>query len=250
VAQLERAIALVNSCSNIDGRPLANMHALARDVHAEGGILCIDAAQGMVTQRESLSVLDFDCLFASGHKMYAPSLGIIVIKRSLLDQIQPFFVGGGMVASVSRDGYELVTDPAQRIAFLEPGLQDWAGIVGLGAALDWLMTKGTKNITTHFAALQAQLWEGLQDISDIQLINAVASPVVSWYPESSDAHQVALMLSAQGLMARSGYFCCHYYLQTLKGHPPLVRYSLGLHTTADEVARLLQATRQIIQTIR
>src|SRR3989344_1393191 len=81
---LSGAVVVLNSTSNIDGRPLLNLKDIADDVHKTDGIVLIDAAQGMGHNRELLRSSDFDALFFSGHKLYGPSLGVIVIKRSLI----------------------------------------------------------------------------------------------------------------------------------------------------------------------
>lgn len=73
-SDLENAVVVLNSTSNIDGRSLRNVNAIARDVHASGGILLIDAAQGMSHNPELLRSGNIDVVLFSGHKLYGPSL--------------------------------------------------------------------------------------------------------------------------------------------------------------------------------
>lgn len=238
---LSRAAVIANVVSNIDGRRLANASALATDVHAAGGLLLLDAAQGFAHGRGSLADIDFDAAFGSGHKTYAPSLGFVVIRRSLLSSLDPFLLGGGTVSDVSESSYSILAGDEAHAA-LEPGLQNWGGIVGLAEALRWL---GKHDERTE-EALSSRLWEGLRSMPRVRPVNVSASPVVSFHVEGLDSHKLALLLSEQKIMCRSGYFCCHRYLLHQRALPPLLRVSMGLHNTEDDVDALLAAIRSIL----
>ncbi|MDP2656412.1 MAG: aminotransferase class V-fold PLP-dependent enzyme [bacterium] len=245
--QLENAIVVLNSISNIDGRQCLNINDLARDVHARGGILCVDGAQAMVSQRATLSRLDFDCLFGSSHKMYGPSLGFVIIKKSLLKKCTPALIGGGMVSDVLKDSYTLINDDNQLYSRLEPGLQNWAGIMGFSKALEWL--SADDRYTPALARAQ-EVYEGVKQLPGVIMTNATPSSTFAWYSKSADAHEIALMYSKSDIMVRSGYFCCHYYLQHVKNLPPLVRMSFGAHNTKEDVAKILDATATILTVLR
>src|ERR1019366_7084301 len=81
--------------------------------------------------------VDFDAICGSAHKMYGPSLGFIIIRKTFLNALDCFFIGGGTVGDVRRDDFDLLDSPDEAFARLEPGLQDFAGIAGLGAAIAW-----------------------------------------------------------------------------------------------------------------
>ncbi len=116
---LNKAVVLVNTVSNIDGRKLGNAKTLADQVHTEGGLLLLDGAQQFGHDAGSLKNVDFDALFGSGHKMYGPSLGFMIVKKSLLKQLDHFWLGGGTVTDVKRDSYQLIADPEEMFAPLE-----------------------------------------------------------------------------------------------------------------------------------
>lgn len=238
---VQKSIVLVNTMSNIDGRVPGNLERLADDVHAQDGILLLDAAQGFVHDTERLRRTDFDAVFGSGHKMYGPSIGFIIIKRTLLDTLDPFFIGGGTVTDVKRDTFELLRTGDEAHAVLEPGLQDWAGILGLGQAVKWL-----KETDADEAALADELYAGIKDLSRLTLLNTAPSPIVSFFVDGLDAHRLALYLDEQNIMCRSGYFCCHSSLLHDKKLPPLLRVSLGLHNTADDVRRFCAVLQKIL----
>lgn len=123
------AIVVLNSMSNIDGRELMNLKDIAKAIHKSGGIILIDAAQGISHDQKIIHETDFDALFFSGHKMYGPSMGVIVIKKSLIKTLDISFIGGGMVEDVKEKEFKLVSDPDELYSILEIGLQNFAGIV-------------------------------------------------------------------------------------------------------------------------
>ncbi len=243
---LKKSVVVVNSTSNIDGRGLPNAKHLAADVHSHGGRLIIDAAQTMGHEPKALKDVDFDAACFSGHKMYGPSLGVIVAKKEFLKTLDFKFIGGGTVEDVmSPYNYILLRDELHSL--LEPGLQDFSGIIGLSAAIDWLgsFKPEGKLQATHQSELSQKLFEGLKRIENITLINQAAAPIISFYADKIDSHRLAVYLSAQRIMARSGYFCCHYYLSAIKHYPPLVRLSPGLHTTSAQVDRLITTLSEL-----
>ncbi len=245
---LSGAIVVLNSMSNIDGRELINLKDIAKTVHESGGIVLVDAAQGVSHNQKIICESDFDALFFSGHKMYGPSLGIIVIKKSLLKVLDIGFIGGGMVEDVEAKTYSLISDPDDLSSRLEIGLQDFAGIVGLCTSIDWLKNYKPKGI--HASIYQEELaqflFDELSKIPELKLINSSPSPIVSFYSDKIDAHRLAIFLSAQNIMVRSGYFCCHYYLKNLKKYPPLVRVSLGLNNTKEQVDLFVKTLQTIM----
>lgn len=244
LSDLERSIVLINSMSNIDGRTPKNLKQLAEDTHAAGGILLLDAAQGFAHDVESLRDVDFDAAFGSGHKMYGPSIGFIVIKRSLLDRLDPFFIGGGTVTDAESESYSLLREGEEAHAVLEAGLQNWGGILGLGEAVRWLGTQQAAKEQEH--QLAEMLFRGLQEHSRVHLFNRAPAPIVSFHVDGIDAHQLALYLSEQDIMCRSGYFCCHSYLQHQLTLPPFLRVSLGLYNTPAHVEMFLGALKKIL----
>ncbi|HRH93014.1 MAG TPA: aminotransferase class V-fold PLP-dependent enzyme [Candidatus Peribacteria bacterium] len=248
-AQLKDAVVLLNTTSNIDGRGLPNVKQLASDVHAGGGILLLDAAQTFAHGLQSLRGVRFDALFGSGHKMYGPSLGFVVIRRELLRSLDLFLTGGGTVSDVSRDSAaSLIADPEREHEVLELGLQNWAGITGLRTAIDWLngWKRAGQTRDAYEAALAERLFEGLRGIPKAHLVNTTASPIVSLWADGMDSHRLALFLDEAGVMCRSGHFCCHYELAHRRKIPPLVRLSLGLHNTPEQVDSLIGILSRIL----
>jgi cysteine desulfurase/selenocysteine lyase len=245
---IKSSVAVLNTTSNIDGRTLRNGRNVAEDVHSSGGILILDAAQSLGHDKDLVRSIDFDALAFSGHKLYGPSLGVMVIRKSLLEELDIQFIGGGMVEDVLEQEYSLVTAPEDLPARLEPGLQDFAGIAGLSAALKWLSDYRPEGMDqgAHQAQLSQYLFGRLSALGSVLLINQLASPILSFYSEKIDAHRLAIYLSAQNIMVRSGYFCCHYYLKNQQNYPPLLRVSLGLHSTRNDAEAFIDVLEKIL----
>lgn len=246
-AQLDGAVVVVNAVSNIDGRRLTNLVALVRDTQARGGIVLLDAAQAVPHAVDLLRGTEADALCFSGHKAYAPSLGVVVARRELLARLEVGFVGGGMVSDVREDAFDLLPDdPASR---LEPGLQAWGEIVGLGAALRWLagVRVHGRSPSDHIEALAERLHTGLGEIPGVTLLTAQHSPIVSLSAPSQDAHRLAVFLSRQRIMVRSGYFCAHHHLRERLGLPPLLRFSVGLHSTETDIETAVRALDRLMR---
>jgi len=160
------------------------------------------------------------------------------------------FVGGGMVESLEESSFS--TPHGDTSCKLEPGLQDFAGIIALGTSIDWQKTYKPEgqNKDKQRGQLATMIFEGISSLSNTHILSTKPSTTTSFYSEDVDAHRLATFLSQQNIMTRSGYFCCHYYLQNIKKYPPLLRISLGLHNTEKDVQKFLEVLRKIISNVR
>ncbi len=245
----DHALVVVNAASNIDGRKLKNIKDVEKKIHKSGGFLIIDAAQAMAHSKDVLEKTSADAICFSAHKMYAPSLGGIIVRRDLLPYIKTSFVGGGMVSDVDRDTYDLLSkEPEHAYTKFESGLQAWGEIIALGAAIDWL--EGLKksdhqNLENNYE----ELFEFLKSKEKLHVVNQVANPTISLYVDKNetgfDSHFLGSALADQGIMARTGYFCAHYYLDHVKHYPPLLRFSLGYHTRPSDIEKIKKALENL-----
>lgn len=243
-----RAIVVLNCASNLDGRVLGNLSDLTAAVHAAGGILIVDAAQAMANSPEVLHSVCPDAICFSAHKLYAPSLGGLVVHRRLLDHLEPHFLGGGMVDDVRLDDFDLSADNPEHLSTrFEAGLQAWGEIVALGASLDWLELPTTISAKHELATLAVKLHAFLAKHSKIHLLNpSIVTPTTSFYVEGLDSHLLGSALAKEGIMARTGYFCVHYYLDHVLRLPPLIRFSLGLHNTSADLDKIFSVLSPIL----
>ncbi len=242
---LNKSIIVVSSTSNIDGRQLINVKQLINEAHKVGGIVIIDAAQTMAHYHEILSGCGADVICFSAHKMYAASLGVIVIKKNLLQLLEINFIGGGMVSCVRQQDYTILPD--EMTSWLEPGLQSYAEIISLHKSIEWLKIVKPNGLkpSEHIARISGKLFDELSQIPGIVMINHQPSSVISLYSKNIDSHRLAIFLSASGIMVRSGYFCCHYFLLEKLKLPPLLRFSIGIQTTENDVAKILEIMKKL-----
>ena len=239
----EANVVVLNAVSNIDGRQLKNVTEVAKHVHKHSGLLIIDAAQAMSHYHDLLVGVDADAICFSSHKMYGPSLGVIVVKKSLVQHLQPTVLGGGMVDDVTKGDYVLSSSNDEHIhTIFEPGLQAYGEIIGLGTAIKWLQSAGKTDRVMDYAG---QLVDFLRSAKGFHVLNSEVTLTISFYHDTYDAHLLAEAMSDQGIMARSGHFCAHYYLAHVKNYPPLVRLSLGLHNRQSDVDKFIEVMKGI-----
>lgn len=241
-----KAIVVVNCASNIDGRKLLNIKELIKAVHKADGIVIIDAAQAMAHSVDILHGVEPDAICFSAHKLYAPSLGAIVWRDELMKKMDCLFAGGGMVDDVKKDSYILSAESKEhRYTRFESGLQAWGEIAGFGAALKWLMGV-PKSDWKVFQNNYTELYDFLNSSNKVHMVNSAPNPTISFYVDGLDSHMLGNALSRENIMARTGYFCVHYYLDHCLGLPPLIRFSLGLHNKPSDIEKVKQVMKRII----
>lgn len=240
---LTDALVVVSAMDNVTGTLTRDLRGLVAAVQKRGGAVILDAAQAAPHALPALRGLGADAICFSGHKMYAPALGIVLASRDLLGSLDLTFVGGGQVDAVTTDGFTLSPDLHTR---LEPGLQAWGEIIAFGAALEWL-TPRLPAIEARERELGARLFDGLGALPNLRMFSPAASAVVTIVPERVDAHRLAVFLSKAGVMVRGGHFCAHHWLQEREQLPALVRFSVGAQTTGDDVTRALEVMGRMMR---
>ena len=241
-----KAVVVVNCASNFDGRKLQNIKELTKTVHKSGGIIIIDAAQAMAHSSDILKGVEVDAICFSAHKLYAPSLGVIVWRDDLTDKMTVGFVGGGMVDDVDKNKYVLSAEGKEhRYTRFEAGLQAWGEIVGLGAVLDWL-NKLPKSAWKNLEQNYHELYEFLSESDKVHMVNNEPNPTMAFYIDGLDSHLLGNALSRENIMARTGYFCAHYYLDHVCHYPPLMRFSLGLHNRPEDIEKVKKVLEKVI----
>jgi len=239
----------IGSTSNLDGLTIP-MATIVKNAHAAGALVLLDAAQTAPHQKIDVKALNVDFLAFSGHKMMGPSgTGILYGKYTLLEQMDPFMVGGETVSSTTYESGIFLPPPEK----FEAGLQDYAGIIGLEAAVKYLQKIGFDSIQKQEHLLNAAISDGLMDVPGITLIGphdpALRGGIFSFYKQGVDSHQIALMLDqVANIEVRSGQHCVHswFHAHKLAGS---VRVSFYFYNTLDEVHTLLENFHQIAKVL-
>ena len=243
----KNALVVLNTTSNIDGRKLINVEELVKAVHKEGGIIILDAAQTMAHSSEILHKTKADAILFSAHKMYAPTLGVMVVRKDLLNKIDTTFIGGGMVDDVTLDDYRLSYLKDEHIhTVFETGLQAFGEIIALGETIKWLMNL-PKEAHKHLNENAKLLYDYLSSKDKVVLVNKECNPTMSFYIKGIDSHLLGSALVDKNIMVRTGYFCAHYYLSHIKEYPPLIRFSLGYHNSKKDVETIINIMEGILK---
>lgn len=241
-----KALVVMNCASNIDGRRLINIKELVKKVHKQKGVIIIDAAQALAHNPEILYKTEADAICSSAHKMYGPSLGFMVVRRDLFKKIETSFIGGGMVDDVTADSYKLSAEsPNHAYTKFESGLQAWGEIVAFGEAIKWLNSI-SKTDKESFHRQYERLFDYLSGQERIHLVNTEPNPTMSFYIDGLDSHLVGGALSNEGIMARTGYFCVHYYLDHVMHYPPLIRFSMGYHIRPSDIDKTIEIFERML----
>ena len=238
-----RLVALTHA-SNVLGtlNPVAELTAMA---HKVGAVVVVDAAQTAPKAMVDVAALDCDFLAFSGHKMYGPTgIGVLYGKAALLERMTPTFTGGGMIGKVDKERASWGEVPRR----FEPGTPPIAGAVALGAAVDYLQGVGPAELRRREAGLTAYALEALDAAEDVTVFGPPAGDhrtgVISFNLRGVHPHDVAEVLDETGVAVRAGHHCCQVLMQRLEV-PGVVRASLGLYNSREDVERLLAGLNRV-----
>lgn len=231
--------------SNLDGVTIPAEQVI-KLAHKHGSLVFLDAAQTAPHYKINVRALEVDFLALSGHKMLGPSgSGILYGKFKLLDQLAPFLVGGDTVANSTYDTCEFLPVPEK----FEAGLQDYAGIMGLGAAAKYLQAVGFDFIQKQELLLNQVIDSGIKDIPGMHLIGpadpALRGGITTFYIDGVDSHRIAIMLDQMAnICVRSGQHCVHSWFNAhhLKGS---VRASSYFYNTQQEAEIFIENLKKI-----
>jgi len=228
--------------SNLDGSE-NDVDRIVRIAHKKGVRVIIDSAQSVPHIDVNVKKLDVDFMAFSGHKMLGPTgIGVLYGKSSELKKLDMFIVGGETIIDSTFEDYTQEEIPMR----FEAGLQNYAGIVGLGEACRYLKKIGMGEIEKHEEKLIEIVKSGLKGVNEIDVLGANGG-IFNFNVKGMDPHHVAKILdSGYGMMVRSGAHCVHswYNKHDLKGS---VRASFYLYNTDDEAKKFVDAVKGIIK---
>ena len=218
-----------------DIRPIKEITKLA---HERNIFVCVDAAQAIAHLKIDVQDLDVDFLGFSAHKMYGPTgVGVLYGKKELLEETDPLMLGGGMNESFDSPKEMLLKPLPYK---LEAGTQNIAGVIGLGAAIDFINSVGIDNIYEHEYKLRKYLVEKLEKFSYIDIINYESlSGIVTFNVDNIFSQDIAYYLNKYNVCVRAGNHCAKL-VKNVTGVTNSVRISLGLYNTKEEVDQLVE----------
>ena len=234
----------VNYVSNSLGtiNPIEQIIATA---HKVGALVLVDAAQWVAHHPTDVQKLDADFYCFSGHKLFGPTgIGVLYGKRKLLNAMPPYLGGGDMIRSVTFEKTEYADLPNK----FEAGTPNIAGAVGLGAAIDYLLSIGFENFMPHEQDLLAYATQKLVEIPGLRIIGTAKhkAGVISFVMENPTISPLDLgtYLDSQGIAVRTGHHCCQPVMHRF-GITATTRASFALYNTKADVDAMVSALRQL-----
>jgi len=214
---------------------------MAREAHKAGATVIVDAAQSVPHMPVDVADLECDFLAASGHKMLAPTgIGMLYGRQDLLDHMEPLMGGGEMIKEVHLQDARWNDLPWK----FEAGTPNIEGVIGLGAAVDYLTKLGMQNVREHEKDVTRYAIERLADVKGLVLYGTreieKRGAVISFNLGDIHAHDLATVLDTQGIAIRSGQHCAQPLMERLKV-PATSRASFYIYNTRREVDTLVSA---------
>jgi cysteine desulfurase/selenocysteine lyase len=225
--------------------PVKRMTELA---HAKGAVVLIDGAQAAPHLRVDVRAIGCDFYAFSGHKVYGPSAtGALYGREELLQAMPPWQGGGDMIASVS---FEKSTWNELPYKF-EAGTPNVAGVIALGAALDWVSGLGLDAIAAHEHALLEHGTKLLSDIPGVKLVGTAKEKagVLSFVIDGVHPHDAGTVLDHEGIAVRTGHHCAQPVMERF-GIPATTRASLACFNTKDELDALARGIGKVQEMFR
>ncbi|HIH15494.1 MAG: Cysteine desulfurase [archaeon GW2011_AR17] len=233
----------ITHCSNVLGT-INPIKELAKKAHNMGALLIVDAAQSVPHMKVDIRDLDCDFLAFSGHKMFAPTgIGVLYGKKKLLETLQPFQYGGGMIQEVTLEKTTWKELPWK----FEAGTPNIEGAIGLAKAIEYINTIGMKNIEKHNQELTAYAIKQLSAIKNLTIIgpkeNKDRAAVISFTLEGLHPHDVGEILNQEGIAIRGGNHCAMPLMTSLKINGTN-RASFHIYNNKQDIDALVKAIQK------
>jgi len=229
----------VTHMSNVLGT-VVDVKSICAGAHAQGIPVLVDGSQSSVHMPIDVQDIGCDFFAITGHKLYGPSAsGAIYIRRERMAEMRPFMGGGDMIRDVTRD---VITynDPPHKFEAGTPGIVQ---MIGLGAALDYMMELGLDNIAAHERGLRDYAQSRLSGLNwlNIQGKSKTKGAIFSFTLDGgAHPHDISTVVDQRGIAVRAGHHCAQPLMQHL-GVTATCRASFGLYNTKAEVDALVDA---------
>jgi len=235
-------IVAVTHASNVIGA-INPINAISAMAHEAGAVVVVDGAQSAPHLRVDLQAIDCDFFACSGHKLYGPTgIGILYGKRALLEAMPPWQGGGGMIREVLIDRSSYAPPPER----FEAGTPPIAEVVGLGAALDYVMAWDWEALVAYEQRLVAEATSRLSHVPGVRVLGEGADrvSVLSFVMDGVHPHDAGTVLDTFGIAVRAGHHCAQPLMRRF-GVTATLRASFGAYNTLDEVEQLIAGLGEV-----
>ncbi len=248
---IDEKVKIVSVChvSNVLGtvNDIDKIATLARKV---GAIMVVDGAQSVGHIELNLYEMDVDLFSFSAHKLCGPTgVGILCGKKNILDLMAPLMYGGDMIEEVHFEKSKFAPVPQR----FEAGTLNIAGIIGFGAALNFMRDFWPDDLVYIERSLCAHMCEKLKEVKELTVLGHKEATgranVFTFSIEHMHAHDIALLLDAKGIAVRSGHHCA-MPLGLRLGCGNTARASLSFYNTFEEIDYFVKCLKEIIEKYR
>lgn len=211
--------------------------------HQKGIPVLIDGAQAVPHMRVDVRELDADFYAFSAHKMFGPTgVGVLVGKAELLEEMPPYQGGGDMIKSVSFEKTVYNDIPHK----FEAGTPNIAGVIGLGAAIDYLASLDSTALEAYEHDLLEHATIEVMRLGNIRIIGTARAKagVLSFVVDGVHPHDVGTILDQEGIAVRTGHHCAQPVMERF-GVPATVRASFAFYNTREEIGALVNGLEKV-----
>ena len=241
LAKIDTSVKIVAfaGISNVLGMKVPAEKIIER-AHAAGAVVVYDGAQAVPHMKVDVQALDCDFMVFSGHKMLGSAgTGVVYGKKDLLNDMEPFLLGGDMIEYVQEQTTTFNVLPFK----FEAGTENVEGAVALRAAIEYLERLGWEAIEAHEHALVVRALEGLKKIPHIRIIGSTdpeeKTGVIAFMINGVHPHDAATILDSYGIAIRSGHHCAQPFGAHI-GAEASNRISFYIYNTIEEVDYFLE----------
>lgn len=237
--------------SNVLGtiNPIADIVSYFKQNGSDAKLL-IDAAQSIPHLPIDVQKLDCDFLAFSSHKMLGPSgVGVLFAKKEILEIMDPLLVGSHMIKKVTKEKATWADLPDK----FEPGTRNIEGVIGLGAAIDYLQKIGMKEIAIYEKELTGYAIEMFKKQTKVKLFGPQTFEnrigVFSFVIEDIHPHDVAEILNRDNIAVRSGHHCAQVLMECLEVSGT-ARASFYIYNTKEDIDKLFEGIELVKKTFK
>ncbi len=242
-----RMVSMVHT-NNVTGTTIP-AREVVKAAHDNNALVMLDGAQSAPHRPIDVERLDVDAFAFSAHKMLGPSgVGVLYAKKEMLEQLQPLISGGGSVGVTDYEHVQFLPPPER----FEGGLLNYSGVIGTGAAVDYLKNVGMEEISAHESRLNRIATDGLKDLPSITLLEPLdprqREGLLPFNIKGMTSHDVAMIIDEMAqVQIRSGMHCMHPFFLSRK-IDGCARASFYLYNTEEECRLFVDAVKLVAST--
>ena len=213
--------------------------------HKMGAVVLVDGAQSVPHMNVNVAELDADMFAFSSHKMMGPmGIGVLYVKKNIMENMKPFLMGGEMIEYVTREDATFAELPHK----FEAGTVNAADAYGLDAAIDYLNNVGYDYIEKKDTELVSRIMDGMKKMGHITVYGSPDpsnhNGIVTFNVEGVHPHDVSSVLNEDGVCIRAGHHCAQPLMQFLNVGST-ARASVYFYNTEDEIDRFLDCLSKV-----